>query len=61
MIPKFKTSERVTILDEDYKPLIKGAIVRGFNAEKEEYHLTLRSEKDGLEVIYARENRLLKE
>jgi hypothetical protein len=45
MIPKFKTSEQVTILDQEGKPLVKGAIVRSFNTATEEYHLTIRSEK----------------
>jgi hypothetical protein len=61
MIPKFKTSEQVTILDQDGKPFIKGAIVRSFNTATLEYHLTLRSEKGGLEVFYTKEEQLVKD
>ena len=61
MAPIFKTSQRVTILDEGRRPLVKGAIVRSFNPNTGQYHLTLRTEEDGIKVFYAHQEQLVRD
>jgi hypothetical protein len=55
---KFKTSQKVAIIKEDGTTVIEGAIVRSFNEETQEYYLTYRNEKQGIQVYFAAEDRL---
>jgi hypothetical protein len=43
---KFNTSQRVNIMDQEGNLLVKGAIVRSYNTQTQEYYLTFRGEDE---------------
>lgn len=58
METKFRTSQRVIILDIRGLPFMTGAIVRSFNEVTKEYYLTFRGEEGETESFYVPEERL---
>ena len=58
---KYKTSERISILNEEGEVLLRGAIVRNFNSETATYHVTLRTEEEGLLSFHLPQQQLLAE